>query len=93
MAAPVRAAVAFGMLGFAIAYSVVPTAQILAGFHSDGFQVVQNVTFNSSRGFVAQSLNTTLLSTGQHKLAYYVEGSAYTMGYLSGLMAEPAAGA
>lgn len=54
--------------------TVIPTSQIVQGFNSDGFAVVKNVTYNSFRGFVAQSLNTTLLSSGQHKLAYYVEG-------------------
>ena len=70
-----------------------PTSAIIAGFAADGFTVTANVTYNGARGFVATSLNTTLLSTGAHKLAYYVEGSAYDIGYLSGFMAEEGAGA
>ena len=70
----IAAAAVFAACALLSQSSVIPTSQIVRGFNSDGFAVVQNVTYNSFRGFVAQSLNTTLLSTGQHKLAYYVEG-------------------
>lgn len=70
-----------------------PTPQIVAAFRSDGYQVISNTSINGARGFVAQSLNTTLLSTGAHKTISYVEGSAYEMGYLQGLMHEEGAGA
>lgn len=86
-------ALAVAVAAAAAAFQPKPTNQLIAAFHSDGFAVVQNATFNSSRGFVLQSLNTTLLSTGAHKLMYYVEGSSYEMGYLAGMMEEEAVGA
>jgi hypothetical protein len=90
----VLALVALACVGVSgVSYAPKPTSAILAGFNADGFGVVGNVSFNGSRGFVAESYNTTLLSTGAHKLIYYIEGNAYELGYLHGLLAEESVGA
>ena len=69
---------------------LLPTEAIESAFLADGYRIVANVsTTKGSRGFRAQSRNTTLLSTGEHKYVFYVEGSAHDMGYLAGLLMEP----
>lgn len=86
----------FGTVGLflaSFALALPPTPQIITSFHRDGYTIIANATVNGSRGFVAQSTNVTLLSTGAKKLAYYVEGTAYDMGYLAGILEEEAAGA
>lgn len=62
------------------------TAALESAFHRDNFTVTRWVTFNGSRGAEAHSLNATFLNTGAPKKAFYVEGSAYEMGYLTGVL-------
>ena len=62
-------------------------------FNDDGYDVVKNVTYGGRRGFTAASRNVTVLSTGAHKVVHYVEGDAYSMGYLAGLLTETGASA
>eukprot|EP00753_Platysulcus_tardus_P022754 PLAT9969.1.p1 GENE.PLAT9969.1~~PLAT9969.1.p1 ORF type:complete len:602 (+),score=319.75 PLAT9969.1:26-1831(+) len=65
---------------------------LVAAFKADGFAVASPDSWlrvNGSRGIVGAALNATVLSTGQPKPMYYVEGTAYEQGYLMGVMAEP----
>jgi hypothetical protein len=50
-------------------------------------QVERWVSFNGSRGAVARSQHAVVLDDGRPKRAYYVEGGAYEMGFLMGLLA------
>ena len=64
-------------------------AQLVAAFKQDGYDVQTIHRLNTGqRGIIAVSTNVTLLSTGQPKVVYYLEGSGYQMGYLHGLLAE-----
>ena len=64
-------------------------AELVAAFKQDGYDVQTIHRLNTGqRGIIAVSTNVTLLSTGQPKVVYYLEGSGYQMGYLHGLLAE-----
>ena len=65
-----------------------PTPEILQAFESDGYEVVAQLEYQGMRGFKAQSKTATNYETKVHKPVYYVEGSAYQMGYLTGLLAN-----
>ncbi len=62
--------------------------EIIDAFDQDGFEVINQVTYNGRRGFEAQSKTVINIETKKKKRAYYVEGSSYEMGYLIGMMAH-----
>jgi len=67
------------------------TAELAAAFKQDGYTIQTMHTLpTGQRGIVAESTNVTLLSTGQPKVVYYVEGTGYEMGFLHGYIAENA---
>ncbi len=57
-------------------------------FGRDGFEVVRSITYNGRLGITAQSRTAFNYDTGKPKIAYYVEGTPYEIGYLMGNMAE-----
>ena len=60
-------------------------------FAEDGFEFgPEDVVFFRDRlGVVARHRRATTYQTGQAKVAYYIEGTPYEMGYLMGRLAEP----
>lgn len=66
-----------------------PRAKIEAAFAGDGFRVMRWVSMpnnSAAEACVAESLAATNLCTGLPKRTYYATGSAYEMGYLTGLL-------
>ncbi len=57
-------------------------------FRRDGFEVVKAITYNGRRGIAAENKSILNYDTGKPKKAYYLEGTAYEMGYLMGSLAE-----
>jgi hypothetical protein len=72
-------------------------SRLKAAFNEDGFKVEQVPDGNGATadyclydGRIGMStVHTSATVSGNPKRAYYVEGSAYTMGRLLGMMAEP----
>lgn len=61
--------------------------EIKAGYLSDGWEIKDNlITRNGYRGFFAESINSTILGTGEKKRTYYVEGRSFDMGWLHGAL-------
>jgi hypothetical protein len=61
---------------------------ILQAFAADNFKVVREHTLtNGKKGYCAEHLTAKNVVNGQKKRAYYVEGSSYDMGYLTGYLA------
>lgn len=62
--------------------------QLNEAFRRDGFEVVKAITYNGRRGIAAENKSILNYDTGKPKKAYYLEGTAYEMGYLMGRLAE-----
>jgi len=62
--------------------------QLNEAFKKDGFEVVKAITYNGRRGIAAENKDILNYDTGLPKKAYYIEGTAYEMGYLMGRLAE-----
>ncbi|HEU4885866.1 MAG TPA: hypothetical protein VFT45_26755, partial [Longimicrobium sp.] len=63
---------------------------LIAAFLLDDFIVDQiAISSETSIGLSARHATATIGTTGVHKRAYYVEGSPYDLGYLTGRLAEP----
>ncbi len=61
--------------------------RIAKAFADDGWRVSEKVvTRTGSRGFFVEHTSATTLDSGKPKKAYYVEGSAFEMGYLHGAL-------
>ena len=65
------------------------TAEIRRAFSAEGYKVGKPVVYAGQRGFLAEHRTARHAGTQAPKRAIYVEGSAYEMGYLVGLMCEP----
>ena len=65
--------------------------RLVQAFEEDGFSVdlSRAISFRGQLGLVAAHRTAVNYDTGEPKLAYYVEGSPYEMGYLMGRLAEP----
>lgn len=57
-------------------------------FAKDNYEIVHKTTFENQRGFIAHHKYAVNYESKAPKRAFYVEGSAYQMGYLMGTMAE-----
>lgn len=66
-------------------------SRLYQAFAADGFQIKKRVATASGRlGVAAEHMTAKNYDTGQRKISYYLEGTAYERGYLLGLLAEPA---
>ncbi len=66
--------------------------QLISAFSQDLFDVDATkdvITYQNFIGMRATHKTAVIGTTGKKKKAYYVEGDAYTMGYLLGKLAEP----
>jgi hypothetical protein len=65
--------------------------RLIAAFDSDNYFVDQSSDVIVSEGFIgirATHKTAVIGSTGKKKKVYYIEGNPYTMGYLTGKLAE-----
>lgn len=62
-------------------------SDIITAFASDGWDIADKATSkNGFRGYYAESKTATILSNGKPKKSYYVEGEAWDMGWLHGVL-------
>lgn len=61
---------------------------LIEAFRRDGYEVSKIVVKFGRTGIMAESKTAVNYNTKQKKKAYYLEGSAYEMGYLLGMLAE-----
>ncbi|WP_372367364.1 hypothetical protein [Candidatus Uabimicrobium sp. HlEnr_7] len=57
-------------------------------FAKDNYDIVHSATFQNMRGFIAHHKYAVNYESKAPKRTFYVEGNAYQMGYLMGMMAE-----
>ncbi|BBM84178.1 hypothetical protein [Candidatus Uabimicrobium amorphum] len=57
-------------------------------FAKDNYEIAHKTTFENQRGFIAHHKYAVNYESKAPKRVFYVEGSAYQMGYLMGTMAE-----
>jgi len=61
---------------------------IKEAFLKDGFRLTKSYTINQATGYVAESINSINHLNRKPKKAYYLEGSAYEMGFQMGYLAN-----
>ena len=61
---------------------------LVAAFRNDGFKLKEEITFRGQRGLLAEHETAYNVVTGEKKIALYVEGTAYEMGFLTGFLAH-----
>ena len=71
-------------------YKLTDPAAVEQAFTLDGWSVTHWFHYNSSQGCIAEHNTATNLRTRLPKVAYYVEGTGYEMGFLTGMMAADA---
>ena len=82
-----RVTAAFSADGFDVERWITNLSGILT--RSDGSSLINISADSTAVGCVARHRTATNYRTGQKKTAYYVEGTAYEMGVLGGLLTEP----
>jgi hypothetical protein len=81
-----RIVVLFAILLLAVFVSSKTTNEIIQGFRLDNYTVTKQIEYQGERGFEATHLFERVLSTKELKRVYFVEGTGYQMGYLTGLL-------
>lgn len=57
-------------------------------FARDNYEIIKTVSFQGKRGILAQHKTACNYETKDKKKVLYLEGNAYQMGYMTGLLAE-----
>ncbi len=65
-----------------------PLSDLENAFAKDNYDIVKEVSFQGKKGILAQHRTACNYETKEKKKVLYLEGNAYQMGYLTGVLAE-----